>query len=167
VFIFLKTYVLRMHVGSVGLFLSLYSLSAASLRFFFGWVPDRIGPKRALGPAIAAVALGMWLIARASSAVEVGFAGVLAGAGHGLAFPIVVGLVVDRAAPAERGVAMSLVTSIFDVGQLMGGPLFGALIDAFGYGVTFGAAGAIALFGLIVFSVWDRWATRSVASATA
>jgi predicted MFS family arabinose efflux permease len=95
-----------------------------------------------------------------------GFAGVLAGAGHGLAFPIVVGLVVDRAATAERGVAMSLVTSIFDVGQLMGGPVFGALIDAFGYSVAFAAAGAVALVGLVVFSVWDSRATRDAPSAT-
>jgi MFS family permease len=155
-FIFLKTYVLRTGVGSVGLFLSLYSLSAAALRLFFGWVPDRVGPKRALGPAILAVAAGMWLIARASTAAEVGVAGMLAGAGHGLAFPIVVGLVVDRARPEERGVAMSLVTSIFDVGQLIGGPLFGAIIEAAGYPSAFGTAAAIAATGLAVFMLWDR-----------
>jgi MFS family permease len=155
-FIFLKTYVLHTGVGSVGLFLSLYSLSAAALRVFLGWVPDRIGPKRALVPAIVGVAAGLWLIARATTALEVGAAGMLAGAGHGFAFPIIVGLVVDRARAEERGVAMSLVTSIFDVGLLIGGPLFGAIIEASGYQLAFGTAGAVAATGLGAFLAWDR-----------
>ena len=66
VFVFLKTYVMHAGVGSVGLVSGLYSLSAAALRLFFGWVPDRVGPKKALGPAILAVAFGMMLLARAS-----------------------------------------------------------------------------------------------------
>lgn len=158
-FVFLKTYVLHTGVGSVGLFLLLYSLSAAGLRVFFGWIPDRVGPKRALGPAILAVAAGLWLIARATTAAEVGAAGMLAGAGHGFAFPIVVGLVVDRARPEERGVAMSLVTSIFDVGQLIGGPLFGAIIETAGYPSAFGAAAMVAVTGVGVFALWDRGAS--------
>ncbi len=156
VFVFLKTFVMHRGVGSVGLFLVLYSLSAALLRVFFGWVPDRVGPKRALVPAMLAVALGMVLIARASTATELGVAGMLAGAGHGLAFPILVGLVLERTAEADRGIAMSLVTSIFDAGQLIGGPLFGAIIDSSGYGAAFGAAAAIAIAGLASFVPWDR-----------
>jgi predicted MFS family arabinose efflux permease len=165
VFIFLKTYVLATGIGSVGLFLALYSLSAAALRLFFGWVPDRVGPKKALGPAILAVAVGMWLIARARTGASIGIAGMLAGAGHGLAFPVVAGLVVDRARPPDRSIALSLVASIFDVGQLIGGPLFGAIIVAQGYGTAFAAAALTAAIGLVVFTAWDRAGTGASASA--
>jgi len=160
VFIFLKTYVMHTGVGSVGLFLALYSLSAAALRVFLGWVPDRVGPKRALGPAILAVGAGMWLIARATTAMEIGAAGMLAGAGHGLAFPILVGLVVERARSSERVIAMSLVTSIFDVGTLVGGPLFGAIIEARGYPAAFLSAAAVAAVGLVAFVPWDAAAEK-------
>lgn len=155
-FIFLKTFVMQSGVGSVGLFLACYSLSAAALRLSFGWVPDRVGPKRVLGPAILAVGGGLWLVSRASSGTDLAFAGALAGAGHGLAFPILAGLVVDRALPAERPIAVSLVTSIFDVGALVGGPLFGAVIEARGYSAAFGSAAVIAVAGLAAFTVWDR-----------
>ena len=155
-FVFMKTYVMVRHVGSVGLFLAAYSLTAATFRVTFGWLPDRVGPKRALGPAMFAVAGGLLLVAIASQAAEIGIAGVLAGAGHGLVFPILVGLVVERARPAERAVAMSLVTSVFDAGQLIGGPLFGSLIDGFGYSVSYGAAAALAASGYAAFVLWDR-----------
>ena len=55
---------------------------------------------------------------------------------------------------------MSLVTSIFDMGQLIGGPLFGAIIQVHGYSAAFGAAAIIAALGLIVFTRWDRDALR-------
>ncbi|MGH7634765.1 MAG: MFS transporter, partial [Gemmatimonadaceae bacterium] len=155
VFVFLKTYVMDTGVGSVGLFLALYSLSAATLRLFFGWVPDRVGPKKALAPAILAVACGMWLMAHASGTLSLTLAGMLVGAGHGLAFPIIVGLVVGRVVPAERAVAMSLATSIFDMGQLIGGPLFGAIIEARSYATAFVSAGVIAATGLVVFTLWE------------
>jgi len=155
-FVFLKTYVMVRHVGSVGLFLAAYSLTAATFRVAFGWLPDRIGPKRVLGPAMFAVAGGLLLLAIASRAIEIGAAGVLAGAGHGLVFPILVGLVVDRARPAERAVAMSLATSVFDVGQLIGGPLFGSIIEGFGYSASYGTASVLAASGFVVFASWDR-----------
>jgi predicted MFS family arabinose efflux permease len=161
-FVFLKTYVMVRHVGSVGLFLAAYSLTAATFRVVFGWLPDRVGPKRALGPAMFAVAGGLLLVALASRSIEIGVAGVLAGAGHGLVFPILVGLVVERARPAERAVAMSLVTSVFDVGQLIGGPLFGSIIDRFGYSASYGAASALAAIGFVAFLVWDRVALAEV-----
>jgi predicted MFS family arabinose efflux permease len=63
---------------------------------------------------------------------------------------------VHRSKPSERTIAVSLVTSVFDAGQLVGGPLFGAVIEAHGHRAAFGVASAIAAFGLVLFIVWDR-----------
>lgn len=155
IFIFLKTYVLETGLGSVGLFMGMYSLSAAVLRIAFGWVPDRFGPKRAVVPAMSALALGLIQLAFAQTDTDVAIAGVLCGLGHGFTFPIIAGLVVTRSGSGDPGPALSLFTAVFDAGFLLGGPLFGRMIQSVGYGMAFQCAAATALGGVVIFVVWD------------
>jgi len=125
------------------------------LRLFLGWLPERIGPKRALWPALGLLALGLAGLALARSATTVAVSGLLCGFGHGFTFPILSGLVVHRARPAERGVALSLFTSLFDFGMLIGGPAFGFLLERSGYGAMYGAAAAVVVSGTLAFALWD------------
>ncbi len=156
VFIFLKIFVLDTGIGSVGLFMGAYAFSAALLRVFFGWIPDRFGPKRALVPAIGALVIGLVQLAFANSTTDIIVSGVLCGLGHGFAFPIIAGLVVNRSGSGDRGSALSLFTAVFDAGFLVGGPLFGALIESASYQTTYLVAAAIAVGGIAVFTVWDH-----------
>jgi MFS family permease len=57
-FTFLRTYVDATGVGSVGAFFAAYASTAIALRVFAGWLPDRIGLKRALYPAMLTLAAG-------------------------------------------------------------------------------------------------------------
>jgi MFS family permease len=155
-FTFLKTFVMQTGLGSVGLFFSAYSLAGVLLRLAFGWVPERVGPKRALFPALALLASGFLVLAAATSAAAVAIAGTLCGLGHGFTFPILSGLVVARARPAERGAALSLFTALFDGGVLVGGPAFGLVIHVAGYSTMFATAAAVVLVGGVVFALWDR-----------
>ncbi|HEY3351663.1 MAG TPA: MFS transporter, partial [Polyangia bacterium] len=127
-FTFLKTYVMTVGFGSVGLFFTLYSLAAVGLRLVGASLPDRIGPKRALVPALAVLAAGLWLLATGRSAAAVAAAGVLCGLGHGYTFPILLGMVVSRARPAERGAALAIFTALYDLGSLIGSPVLGLVI---------------------------------------
>jgi MFS family permease len=156
VFIFVKTFVMATGVGTVGGFFTAYTLVAIFLRVFLGWVPDKVGPKRLLFPALVTLALGFVLMALAESGRDVLIAGVLCGAGHGYTFPILFGLTVTRARAAERGSAMAIYTALFDVGILIGGPLLGLVIELSGYGAMYGAAAMIVLAGAVSFAVWDR-----------
>jgi len=153
---FLKLHVDATGVGSVGLFSSAYSLTAVALRLGLGWLPERVGPKRILLPALVTQAAGILLLGRAGSAGALAVAGLLCGLGHGFTFPILSGLVVTRARDSERGAALSLFTALFDAGVLVGGPLFGAVIEAAGYRAMYGAAAAGVLAGLGAFAWWDR-----------
>lgn len=155
-FTFLKTFVLATKVGSVGLFFSAYAISAVSIRIVGGKLPERLGEKRVLFPALCAMALGQVMLSRAGNAAAVGAAGVLCGLGHGYTFPIIAGLVVNRARAAERGAALAIFTALFDGGTLVGGPLFGAVIRAAGYPAMFLSAAALGLGGAVVFAAWDR-----------
>lgn len=155
-FTFLKTFVIDTGIGSVGLFFSAYAATAIGLRLFAAWLPDRVGPKRVLFPALASMALGFVVLASATGSGAVAVAGVLCGAGHGYAFPIVMGMVVERAAAADRGSAMAIFTGLFDVGALLGGPAFGAMIRFGSYPIMFLAAGAWMLAGGMAYAWWDR-----------
>jgi MFS family permease len=156
IFTFLKTYVIETHLGSVGTFFSMYSGAAVLLRLTFSWLPERVGPKRVLFPAIGTLAAGLALLALARSPAMVLAAGVLCGLGHGYVFPILTGLVVSRARGAERGAAISLFTAVFDLGTLIGGPLFGATVESLGYPSMYAIAAGVAVTGAIAFAIWDR-----------
>lgn len=155
-FTFLKTFVLDTGIGSVGLFFSTYAGTAIGLRLFAAWLPDRVGPKRVLYPSLVSMALGFVVLASASGSGAVAAAGILCGAGHGYAFPIVMGMVVSRAAEADRGSAMAIFTGLFDVGALLGGPAFGAVIRFGSYASMFLAAAGWTLVGGLVYAYWDR-----------
>jgi predicted MFS family arabinose efflux permease len=82
-------------------------------------------------------------------------AGLLCGIGHGFTFPIVFGLVVTRTPEENRGTALALFTALFDLGLLVGGPLFGFVIERFGFGAMFAGAGVGLALGSAAFFVWD------------
>ena len=155
-FTFLKTFVNETGVGSVGLFFAFYAGTAITLRLTLGWVPDRIGPKRALMPAMLFLAAGLVVLSGATTDSAVAVAGVLCGTGHGYTFPILYALTVTRARVAERGAAMAVYTGLFDVGTLVGGPILGVTIRWFSYDAMFLTAAGFVVVGLGLFALWDR-----------
>ena len=155
-FTFLKTFVIETGIGSVGLFFSTYAATAIGLRLFAASLPDRIGPKRMLYPALGSMVLGFVVLASATGAGAIAVAGILCGAGHGYAFPIVMGMVISRAAQVDRGSAMAIFTGLFDLGALLGGPAFGAIIRFGSYSTMFLAAAGWMLIGGLVYAYWDR-----------
>jgi len=165
-FTFLKTLVIaRASFGKVGDFFAAYALVASAIRVVAGSLPARVGPKRVLAVAIVSLAAGQVILAWASTRPELVVAGVLAGAGHGYAFPILLGLVVTRARPTERGVALAIFTALFDAGTLVGGPLLGGIARGADYRVMFLSSASFALAGLATLAVLDRRAMRREAAA--
>lgn len=154
-FVFVRRYVDETGIGSVGLFFSTYTAAALFLRVTLGWLPDRAGPKRVLGPALASLVAGFLWMAQGEDARDLAVAGLLCGIGHGFTFPILFGLVVTRTPEANRGVAMAVFTALFDIGLLVGGPVLGVLIETVGFAATFGVAGSGLGLGAAIFFAWD------------
>jgi predicted MFS family arabinose efflux permease len=155
-FAFLKRFVDDTGLGSVGGFFGAYAAVAVAVRAAGGRLPDRVGPKRVLFPALAALAAGFLVLAGAESARDVLLAGLLCGAGHGYTFPILFGLVVTRAGEADRGSAMAIFTALFDIGVVLGGPAFGAISRSAGFPAMYASAAASLALGTLVFALWDR-----------
>ena len=82
-FAFLKRFVDETGIGSVSGFFGAYAGMAVVMRRFLGRLPDRIGPKRVLFPALASLAVGYLVLAFAETPRDVVIAGALCGAGHG------------------------------------------------------------------------------------
>jgi len=143
-------------IGSVGGFFSTYAGAALALRIFLGWLPDRVGAKRVLFPSLTTLAVGFLVLAGAGDDREVLLAGLLCGAGHGFTFPLLFGMVVNRARTADRGSAMAIYTALFDLGVFVGGPLLGGVLGLYGYTKMFITAGALVAVGTAAFAFADR-----------
>jgi MFS family permease len=155
-FIFMKTFVLETQLGTIGDFFFTYSMTAMMLRLFFGAVPDRFGPKRVFIPALGVLAIGLGVVTLATDATGLMRAGILCGVGHGFGVPILNGLVITRARDSEIGAAVAMSTALFDIGFLVGGPLFGAIIEIRGYPTMFVSSALILLAGIGIYWAWDR-----------
>jgi len=160
-FTFTRTYVADRGVGSTGLFFGIYGLAAASMRIFGGRHYDHIPHRPFVVGATVSYGLGLALMAVAGSVPVLAAAAVLGGLAHGVLFPILTSQVVNRARTAERGSAMSIFTSIFDIALLASAPAVGALIDGFSYLVAFSVVAVALGIGAVVYAFWDR---RLVAS---
>jgi MFS family permease len=163
VFVFVKRFVMETQVATVGTFFSAYTGAAIAVRIVGGSLPDRVGPKRVLLPALATLTAGFLCLAAADDAREVLAAGVLCGLGHGFIYPTMSSMIVTRASEAGRGSAISILTALPDVGALLGAPLLGWIIEASGFAAMFASAAGVLAFGSIVFATWDRGLSRGAA----
>lgn len=154
-FTFMRTFVDETGIGSVGLFFGAFAFTAVLVRVSASWLPDRVGQKRVLGPAVAAYSAAFGLLAAAGSTVDMVVAAILAGAAHGFIFPIISSLIVTRSRASERGSAIAIHIAILDVAILAGGPTVGAMIEHAGYPTAFATVGVAVAVGTIGFFVWD------------
>ena len=122
--------------GGVGRFFMSYALSAVTVRVLTGRMPDRLGLRRVLAPALLLYAIGLSMVpaVRGSGLLMVG---AMCGIGHGYAFPILSALVVSQVLPGQRGRAVSWLTAMFDLGNMLGNPVLGAIAEWAGYRAMF------------------------------
>jgi predicted MFS family arabinose efflux permease len=166
-FTFTRTYVADRGVGSTGLFFGIYGLAAASMRIFGGRHYDRIPQRPFVMSALVVYGLGLALMAAAGSVPLLIAAALCAGLAHGAVFPILTSQVVARSRTAERGSAMSIFTSIFDIALLLAAPAVGILIDSFNYRVAFGWVAFALGLGAVVYALWDRRLVSAGVAASA
>lgn len=155
VFGFLKVFFIERGVGSMSAFMGGYIAVAISIRIFLGWVPERLGATKTLVPALFVLGAGLWILSASDTSLEVVLAGACCGFGHGFAYPTGLSLAVTRASAAQRGAAVAIFASVFPLGLLFA-PLFGALIERFGYAHMFELNALTAVVGVLLFALWDR-----------
>lgn len=140
-FTFLAPYAYTRGSGSVGPFFLSYSLSAVAVRVLSGRLPDRLGLRRVLVPALLAYAAGVIVVPHVTDGIVFLAVGALCGAGHGYAFPILNVLAFEQVSPAYRGRAVSWSTAMFDLGNTLANPALGAVAEWIGFAAMFTVSG--------------------------
>lgn len=132
----------------VGLAFTMLALSSLGVRLLVGRVYDRLGPQAVLVPGLLSLAIGMSLLALATSPVLFLGAATLAGAGIGGTQTTLLARVVDNSAPTARGSAVAIFTSCWELGVGGGTIVMGRLAEAVGFTGMYLVAAAVCLSGL-------------------
>jgi MFS family permease len=136
---------------------SAYALLVLASRFFLGGLPDRVNPAITYYGGLAAMALGLSVLAAGPApALAVGATALL---GFGFSFPwaSVAGTVLRSTPAGERGSTVSFLSVFYDL--FVGASSFaaGAVANRFGYAAAFlmavAAVAAAAIAGQFVFAV--------------
>ena len=123
-----------------------FGLATMTLTLGMNFAPQlyrRISPPAlAIGCGLASGA-GLWLSASATTFVQFAFGyGVLFGPGAGVLF-IVSQQAVNQTVASSRGLANGYVVSLYPLGAMLGAPVFGWSIQAFGVRATLAALGVV------------------------
>jgi MFS family permease len=146
-------------IGRVGPFFLVFSLAAILTRFRLGDLSDRLGRKTIILPAALIIAGNLFVIAQVRSFPLLLVTGFVGGLGQGLIFPALSTYIIDFLGRENKGLAISLYNSLFDVGMGLGAPLFGWVSDVAGYRWMYRIAGMFLLVSTIVF-MWKAPVTE-------
>ena len=148
---FIATFGGSIGIARVGPFFLVFSLAAILTRFRLGDLSDRYGRKTIILPAALIIAGNLFIIAQVRSFPLLLVTGFIGGLGQGLIFPALSTYIIDFLGRANKGLAISLYSSLFDVGMGLGSPLFGWISDMAGYRWMYRIAGMFLLVSTIVF----------------
>ena len=140
-------------ISRVGPFFLVFSLAAILTRFRLGDLSDRLGRKTVILPAALIIALNLYVIAQIRSFPLLIVTGFVGGLGQGLIFPALSTYIIDFLGRENKGLAISLYNSLFDVGMGLGAPFFGWISDMAGYRWMYRVAGLFLLVSTAVFMI--------------
>lgn len=158
--VFLRDYTRELKIGGIGQFFFIYACAAFCVRVATRRASDRLGYRPVILVGLTCLATSMVLYLLVSTAWSLAIPAVCAGAAHALLFPAVLSGG-NAAFPARhRGLAITLMLTLFDFGTLLGQPLVGGsleLIKGWGlpeYPIMFVSTAVVLLLVNGVFYMW-------------
>ncbi len=138
-------------IARVGTFFLVFSLAAILTRVRLSDLSDRRGRKTVIWPAALIIAGNLFVLAQVRSLPLLVVTGFVGGIGQGLIFPALSTYIIDFLGRENKGLAISLYNSLFDVGMGLGSPVFGWISDAAGYRWMYRFAALLLLGATAVF----------------
>ena len=151
-FTFLKPFAASIGLTNVSFFFTTYSTVVVFTRIFGARIPQQLGETFVLTVSFGCLAIGILLITLISTPWHLMLTGMLCGIGHGYGFPILSSIIIDIADGENRGSVMTFYTLLFDLGFLIGAPLWGLLVSLGGYDVMLVAAATVVSVGIVTIT---------------
>ena len=142
-------------------FFLVFSIAAILTRLGAGDISDRYGRKKIIFPSAVMIGLNLFWIAGLHSYVWFLATGFIAGLGQGLIFPALSTYVIDFFGRENKGLALGLYLSLFDLGMGLGSPLWGWVSDVAGYRPMYVIAGSLIIVLTIIFTLKAPGAVRN------
>lgn len=140
-----------------------FAATVVLVRLLGGDLPDRVGPVPCAIGAALVEALGLAMIAVASSPVIAILGAMVMGGAYSTLYPSLALIVLERVPEERRGVALGTFTAFFDIGVGLGSTLVGVAASLGGYGAAFWLAVGCALTAALVAATGLRRAPAAVA----
>jgi MFS family permease len=138
-------------ISRVGPFFVVFSVAAILTRFGMGDLSDRRGRKRTIFLSATIISVNLFAISQVRTFGMLIVTGFIGGLGQGLIFPALSTYIVDFMGRENKGLAISLYLSLFDVGMGLGSPFFGWISDRLGYRKMYMAAGLFLIVSTLIF----------------
>lgn len=148
----------------VGPFFVAFSVAAILTRLGIGDLSDKFGRKKVIFPAVTIISLNLFLISQVETFWLFVLTGFIGGFGQGLIFPALSTYIIDILGQENKGLAISLYLTFFDVGMGLGSMFFGWISDLFGYRSMYLFAGIIFFLVGLIFT-WKAPPPKSGGSA--
>lgn len=143
-------------IANVGIFFTIYSVSALVLRPLSGRALDRFGLSVLIYPAFIFAALTMVLIGSASSLLFIIIAGFTKALSQGVALPSIQGSAIKRLGMERAGVASATIHLGTDLMMTLAPAFGGVLATKLGYRDMFYIYAVVVLFGMPAFAMITR-----------
>ncbi len=154
VFSFHQPFAIELGATHVRPFFTGFAVSALIARIAFGNIGDRLGRHAVSCFFIAIYAVSAALMSFMRIEWLLGY-GALFGLAHGILYPTLNALVVERVPPFARGRAITLYNGAFYVGAAAGGLAWGEVGEAFGFPAVLAGASLVSLLGGLLL-LWRR-----------
>lgn len=148
---FLAIHVIERGLGNAGLFFAASGVAVGVARLFVGRIERRVGNTWTIGVGTVLIIAAMLCVMWAPSALVLGVAGAVYGAGWGTVQPSVNAMAVLSAPRERRGSANSTFFMALDTAQATSSALLGLAATAWGVGSVFGIAAGVGAAALVLF----------------
>jgi predicted MFS family arabinose efflux permease len=136
----------------VGGFFAVYAVATIITRPFMGRVSDNVGRIKVIVPMMLLTSVGIYSASLSTSIEGFYITAVAYGFGFGSAYAVLSAMVIDNVKSKNRGTAMALFTSNFDLGIAAGSMGLGLAADSLGYPGLFRLTALILFLGIAVFT---------------
>jgi MFS family permease len=133
-----------------GLPLGIYAILVCGLRFVFAKLPDRLGPARVSGAALAIGSVGLAVLGAAATPIGLLVGTALFASGVAFLMPALLTLAVARVDETERGAVVGTASAFLDLAFGLAPAVLGVVAERSGFGGAFLVGSAASALGFVL-----------------